>query len=103
MTPIAKKCMLTYTHAANMHAHNPYTTYIHTCIHLVAALDCIRFLVEQDCDLFLGDKAGALCIHHAAAHNKVDVVRFFVQHGLSKEVTQTDGKTPMHVVSIRGL
>ena len=63
-----------------------------------SALKSLVCLVERDCDITIGDNAGNLPIHCAAAHNHLNCLRFLVKQGTSKEASQGDGKTPAHVV-----
>ena len=65
----------------------------------MTALDLLICLVERECDLTLEDDAGNLPVHFAAMNDHLDCVRSLVKQGSSIEATQSDGRTPAHVVS----
>jgi len=69
-------------------------------VYICAALQCIIFLMERNCDIFATDSAGLLPLHHAATNNHVDCVRFLVAQGTSLVATDNSGRTPLHRVNI---
>lgn len=67
---------------------------------MISALDFLTLLIQRDCDITIVDKNGYLAAHHAARHDKLDCFRFLVKQGTALDATQSDGKTPTHVVSM---
>ena len=65
-----------------------------TCLHVAAQSGCegiMQLLLTRKANVLATDNYGATCLHHAAGHGHLPIVKMLIEHGAQQCIAKTFG------------